>query len=78
MRCPLVLHNRRILVVAERHRKQWVNRFIAFCGALAPAAVGVGLCFAGQKVTGLFYLVHLAFLLPGFGDGKVLWSRFRV
>lgn len=50
------------------------NALVALAGPLACAAVGAVLWLTGaDRTLAWWYFLHLAFLLPVFGDGQALW-----
>ncbi|MEU6861204.1 hypothetical protein AB0B28_20310 [Glycomyces sp. NPDC046736] len=48
------------------------NALVALAGPVSCGLVGAALWFAGDALA-WWYLLHLAFLLPVFGDGRSLW-----
>ncbi|MEV0276671.1 hypothetical protein AB0I22_09865 [Streptomyces sp. NPDC050610] len=51
---------------------------VAAAGPLACAVAGALLWLSGlDRPLSYWYLAHLAFLLPPFGDGRALWRSFR-
>ncbi|GAA2136014.1 hypothetical protein [Glycomyces algeriensis] len=68
----------RISLIPEGTLTRGENALVALAGPLACAAVGAGLWLTGiDRLLAWWYLLHLAFLLPVFGDGQALWRSFR-
>ncbi|WP_199042028.1 hypothetical protein [Glycomyces salinus] len=68
----------RTSLVPEGTLTRGENALVALAGPLSCAAVGAGLWLTGlDRSLAWWYLLHLAFLLPVFGDGQALWRSLR-
>lgn len=68
----------RISLIPEGTITRAENALVALAGPLSCAVVGAGLWLTGiDRALAWWYLLHLAFLLPVFGDGQALWRSLR-
>lgn len=68
----------RMSLIPEGTITRGENALVALAGPLSCAAVGAGLWLTGiDRSLSWWYLLHLAFLLPPFGDGRALWRSLK-
>ncbi|WP_405598161.1 hypothetical protein OG741_15480 [Streptomyces sp. NBC_01410] len=68
----------RTSVIPEGTMSAWQTAVVALAGPSACIAVGALLWLPDlDRSLAWWYLAHIVFLLPFFGDGRALWHSFR-